>query len=316
LTLTGIDVSHHQGAVDWPKVATASYSFAVVKVSQGLGYEDPAWQANTQGAARAGLVVGWYHFLERGDGAGQAARFRSLIGPPAGHLTAVDCETPGTKPDPAYEDVLEFVAEWARRSGGHPLLLYTGRWWWVGRIGDPPAPPGVAGLWNSQYNQLPYRPYGGWAAETVRQYTSAAAVPGVAGDCDCNWFDGTAADLASLTRPEELAMADAQAILDALKQLRQDLVVDGTLGLADSVEKGAGRERQALQKLDALAAKVDAGLTAAQVEALADRLVPLLEARLHIAGMPAYAGKLTGTIDLTPGIVPAAAPQPARGIQG
>jgi GH25 family lysozyme M1 (1,4-beta-N-acetylmuramidase) len=222
--LTGVDVSHHQGEIAWPQVRAAGYDFMLCKVTQGLGFEDARWRANRDGARAAGLVPGCYHFLERDSGGRQARRFAALVGDPAGHLVALDAETPGARPDPTYADVLDFADEWRTVSGGHPLLLYTGRWWWVGHLGDPPAPADVAGLWNSQYNDAPFAAYGGWERETVRQHTSAATVPGVAGSCDANRFAGTLADLLVLTGPQEDAMPLSAEDITAVRQVVNQVV--------------------------------------------------------------------------------------------
>jgi N-acetylmuramoyl-L-alanine amidase len=57
---------------------------------------------------------------------------------------------------------------------------------------------------------------------------------------------------------EDLSMADAQAILDELKRMRQDLTVFGTTGLEPTVEDFATRQRDTLAALKRLEAKVDA----------------------------------------------------------
>lgn len=44
-----LDVSMHQGAIDWPAVADAGYRFAICKASEGVGYQDPAFPTNWRG---------------------------------------------------------------------------------------------------------------------------------------------------------------------------------------------------------------------------------------------------------------------------
>jgi len=299
--LTGVDVSHHQGTIDWTRVAAAGHDFSICKVSQGLGFTDDRWRANLAGLRRTLLIGGGYHFLERGDGAAQARRFRSLLGDPAGLLVALDAETPGAKADPTYADVNAFCGEWYRITRGHPLLVYTGRWWWVGHLNDPPKPPLTAGLWNSQYNDKPFDPYGGWVVETIRQHTSTGQVPGVAGSCDVNRFAGTRDDLLALTAPptEELSMADAASLEKQLQQLRQDLTVMGTTGLEQTIEHSATRERDALAALKRLEAAVE--VLEGKVAALApeftaeqvDLLAKLLAGYQVLAGFPTLEGVLT-----------------------
>lgn len=60
----GIDVSHHQGRIDWNVVATDTMlQFVYVKATEGSTVVDPHYHANVSGARRAGLLVGSYHFL-------------------------------------------------------------------------------------------------------------------------------------------------------------------------------------------------------------------------------------------------------------
>jgi lysozyme len=59
----GIDVSTVQGAVDWPAVAAAGYTFAIVKCGQGNSGFDPDYTKNVAGARAAGLKVAAYHFV-------------------------------------------------------------------------------------------------------------------------------------------------------------------------------------------------------------------------------------------------------------
>ena len=63
----GIDVSHHQGAIDWNQVRSSGYDFAMIR--GGYGHEsdkndqtDRRFEENILGASNAGLKVGVYHF--------------------------------------------------------------------------------------------------------------------------------------------------------------------------------------------------------------------------------------------------------------
>jgi len=65
----GIDVSAHQGEIDWVQVAQAGVSFAMIRVGY-RGYEtgnlnlDQYFEANVEGALAAGLRVGIYFFSQ------------------------------------------------------------------------------------------------------------------------------------------------------------------------------------------------------------------------------------------------------------
>ncbi len=60
----GIDVSHHQGIIDWPTVAAQpNIHFVYVKATEGSTHIDSLYRRNIVGARQAGLPVGSYHFL-------------------------------------------------------------------------------------------------------------------------------------------------------------------------------------------------------------------------------------------------------------
>ena len=75
----GIDVSYHQGSIDWWQVATAGKRFAFVRATAGTLTADTAYWANRSGARAAGLAVGSYHFanpdLAFNDAGNEAAWF-------------------------------------------------------------------------------------------------------------------------------------------------------------------------------------------------------------------------------------------------
>lgn len=56
----GIDVSKHNGAVDWNSVAASGVSFAFIKAGSTKSGIDPYFDANMRGAQNAGLRVGAY----------------------------------------------------------------------------------------------------------------------------------------------------------------------------------------------------------------------------------------------------------------
>ena len=65
----GIDVSRHQGAIDWNLVAGDGVEFAFIRVGyRGYGsgkmVEDEYFQDNIQGAIQAGIKVGVYFYSQ------------------------------------------------------------------------------------------------------------------------------------------------------------------------------------------------------------------------------------------------------------
>ena len=65
----GVDVSSHQGAIDWPAVAADGVDFAIVRAgnrgyTEGALYADERFAENVDGAKAAGLATGVYFFSQ------------------------------------------------------------------------------------------------------------------------------------------------------------------------------------------------------------------------------------------------------------
>jgi Glycosyl hydrolases family 25 len=71
----GVDVSNHQGDIDWPALAGSKIAFAYIKATEGGDFRDKRFQLNWEGAKRAGLARGAYHFFTQcRSGAEQATK--------------------------------------------------------------------------------------------------------------------------------------------------------------------------------------------------------------------------------------------------
>lgn len=184
----GIDVSHHNGPIDWAHV-TAEYAWC--KVSEGTGNTDPTWPEHRAGARALGIPVGGYHFAQPGDPRQQARRFVALLGPASGYdlLPVLDAEVAGI--DARWCD--DFLREVEREIGATPII-YT----------SSLGPPYVVNdarliryrLWCADYGAPAGRPRckRPWA---VHQHSSTGRVPGVGGNVDLN----VAPDLAAILMP-------------------------------------------------------------------------------------------------------------------
>ncbi|MCW8382425.1 GH25 family lysozyme [Streptomyces justiciae] len=71
----GIDVSRHQGNLEWKKLAAAQ-QFVLIKASQGTHLVDDRLRTNMEGARSAGIIRSAYHYLSLdADGKTQAKHF-------------------------------------------------------------------------------------------------------------------------------------------------------------------------------------------------------------------------------------------------
>lgn len=87
--INGIDVSSYQDGT----YKTAGLDFAFVKATEGTTYTNPKQKAETDRARKAGLVLGFYHFLHPGHIWAQAAYFVEECLSEPGDLLVVDWET-------------------------------------------------------------------------------------------------------------------------------------------------------------------------------------------------------------------------------
>lgn len=60
--MKGIDVSEWNGEIDWRAVHNAGFNFAICRSSFGKNHFDTSFQRNVEGAHRAGLICGAYHY--------------------------------------------------------------------------------------------------------------------------------------------------------------------------------------------------------------------------------------------------------------
>ena len=63
----GIDVSHHQGKINWSKVQKScpNLKFVYVKATEGKTYVDPRYEENVKGARKAGFKVSRVEYIQR-----------------------------------------------------------------------------------------------------------------------------------------------------------------------------------------------------------------------------------------------------------
>ncbi len=59
----GLDISAHQGEINWKSVATEPWSFVYIKATEGGDFKDPAFARNWEQSRRVGLRRGAYHFF-------------------------------------------------------------------------------------------------------------------------------------------------------------------------------------------------------------------------------------------------------------
>lgn len=192
----GIDVSHHQDPIDWPKVARRGLAFAYVKASEGEAWGDPTFDDNWRGAQEAGLAVGAYHtYSFCKPGAEQAANFIRVLAGVRGPMLppAVDLEFVGNcaerpAPEELAKELRAFSNRLQRALGAKPVFYVTEGFW--GRYHA--TVPAGGELW---VRSVLFRPERGFP-DTWRfwQFASRARVPGIRGPVDLDVFCGSEDD--------------------------------------------------------------------------------------------------------------------------
>jgi lysozyme len=190
----GVDVSHHNGRVDWPRIRAAGYTFAYLKASEGIAYRDSTFARNRDGARAAGLVTGGYHYFSLcSPGREQARNFAAAMGlPRAGSLpAAVDLEFGGNcgqRPSRGalWAELNAFLAV-LDSAGYQPTVLYATKEFHHAYLdGQPVTNP----LWVRSVFGRP-RFGGAWV---FWQYAATGRVDGAEGRIDLNFFRGSPAD--------------------------------------------------------------------------------------------------------------------------
>ncbi len=207
----GIDVSHHQGNVNWHAVAEAGISFAFVKATDGGTFTDPQFGTNWIGVKDAGIIRGAYHFFRPAKPVdSQVENFvRTVREIGDGDLPPVlDLEEAPTPHGDEWEDVsgeqrVPLVLTWLEaveaRLGQKPII-YTRRGFVTLELPNP-APLAQHLLWIAHFTSksTPTVP-SIWSTWTFWQYSDGGKVDGIVGHVDLDRFNGSSSDLAALAR--------------------------------------------------------------------------------------------------------------------
>ena len=188
--VAGLDVSKHNGEIDFEQVVDDDYQFVFIKASEGKTYRDEAFDRNYQAARDAGLKVGAYHFFRKNrTGQEQADNLLGAIGGRELDLPLViDLEDDWgngatTSRETALERVMAMIA--ILKDKGYDVMIYTNKdgydKYYKGMLGD-------CDLWLCSFTSpdlLPSLPH------RFQQYSHEGEVMGVKGDVDLNVFRGS-----------------------------------------------------------------------------------------------------------------------------
>lgn len=222
----GIDISHHQGDIDWGRLRTAMIDrspvrFVMIKATEGGDYIDDRFEQNFYNAREYGFIRGAYHFWSVLNGAReQAYFFLQKVNLEPGDLPPVlDVET---KPDNiSVEDFQLDVLTWLHivedRYHVKPIIYtyYKFKEAYLSdeRFDDYP-------YWIAHYYVKEVEYQGKWK---FWQHTDVGKLPGVKGYVDLDIYNGSYYDLKQLTikpfeefTPDSVGLTPDSLHLDSL----------------------------------------------------------------------------------------------------
>jgi GH25 family lysozyme M1 (1,4-beta-N-acetylmuramidase) len=210
----GIDVSHHQGVIDWSQVAASGQRFAFAKATEGRTFVDPNYAFNKSGAEMSGVAFGAYHFAQPDGGANdaiiEADHFVDTAQLEPGDLIPVlDIErTGGLSQTQVTQWILTWLNRVTERVGVRPMV-YTSPHGWATRTGDTTAvaDAGYSLLWVAHWNVAsPTLPGAGWSGNgwTFWQYGNCGSVPGIDGCVDVDWYQTGSFDPVTIPAPDDV----------------------------------------------------------------------------------------------------------------
>lgn len=124
----GIDVSKHQGKIDWETVSQdGNIQFVYIKATEGASLVDKRYERNIKEARKAGMTVGSYHFFNtRRSAAQQFENFRKHVRKDWQDLIPmVDVEESGCRGasrQQLQQSLSEFMELMKSEYGKYPLL--------------------------------------------------------------------------------------------------------------------------------------------------------------------------------------------------
>ena len=204
--LNGIDVSSYQGKVNWTSVKSAGYVFGMAKATEGTTYKDAYFAQNWAGMKNAGLIPAAYHYGHPSTSAtAQAQYFVNTVKAAQGGLSGglqlvLDLEdTDNESPATVSAWVKSFCAE-IQTLTGKPAIIYTGYYFWVDDAGNSSSNYNCP-LWVAAYGVSSPMVPAAWSTWTFWQHSDTGSVPGVSGDVDLDYFNGSLTTLKKFTFP-------------------------------------------------------------------------------------------------------------------
>lgn len=184
----GIDVSKHQGKIDWTKVIANGVNFAILRAGYGKyeNQKDECFDDNYAGAKAVGLPVGayWYSYAKTVEDAKKEAEvfLKVISGKQFEYPLALDVEETeqSNKGKQFVSDVIRAFCE-VLENAGYYVVVYANKYWYSTFIDDDCKKK--YDTWVAEWNdKCSYTD----SAVGIWQYTSDGVVNGISGRVDMN----------------------------------------------------------------------------------------------------------------------------------
>lgn len=196
-SIHGIDVSHHQGTINWQKVADAEINnepiaFVFIKATEGKSHLDENFNDNFYQARQYGLVRGAYHFFSPSvPGKEQAKYYLHQVHLDEGDLPPVlDIEEAGNL---TVEQLQKQALEWLKvveECYDVPPIIYTGVKFKEKYLNTPEFEHYPFWIAHYYVKEVGYR--GAWR---FWQHTDLGHIDGIKGPVDLDIYNGSMYDL-------------------------------------------------------------------------------------------------------------------------
>ncbi|MBV2353231.1 lysozyme [Streptomyces sp. J2-1] len=186
----GVDVSGHQGNVDWATLWNSGVRWAYTKATEGTYYTNPSFAQQYNGSYNVGMIRGSYHFAtpDNTTGAVQANYFvdhgggwsrdgRTLPGVLDIEWNPYGDACYGKTPAAMVSWIADFLNTYRARTG-RDAVIYTATSWWTQCTGNYGGFAAANPLWIARYSSTVGALPAGWGVQTMWQYTSSGPTVG------------------------------------------------------------------------------------------------------------------------------------------
>ncbi|MEG6585327.1 GH25 family lysozyme [Dendrosporobacter sp. 1207_IL3150] len=161
--MKGIDVSYHNGVIDWKAIVLSGIEFAIVRLGYGNRHLDTKFVDNVNGALAAGLKIGVYYYsyaLDVEAAKGEAQFVRDVL---QGHGIIPELgiwfdmedadgykERNGMPDNQTITDMCSaFICE--LNNAGYSYVGVYASYWWLTRVIDTSQLAEYVPYWNAQW---------------------------------------------------------------------------------------------------------------------------------------------------------------------